>query len=96
MYAVSQMAVLDEDGKVQGIIDESDVLLAMTRHQADPQTPVSEHMTSKLMTVAPDAGLDEILAILEQDMVAIVSDATQFYGLITRIDVINYLRQQLP
>jgi cystathionine beta-synthase len=96
MYAVSQMAVIGDDGQVKGIIDESDVLVAMTRHQADPRTPVSEHMTSKLQTVAPDASLEDVLEILEQDMVAIVSDSDQFYGLITRIDVINYLRQQLP
>ncbi|MEE2682004.1 MAG: pyridoxal-phosphate dependent enzyme [Planctomycetota bacterium] len=96
MYAVSQMAVLDAEGRVQGIIDESDVLLAMTQHQADPQTPVSEHMSSRLETVAPDATLEDVLGILKKDMVAIVSDPDQFYGLITRIDVINYLRQQLP
>ena len=96
MYAVSQMAVIGDDGQVKGIIDESDVLVAMTRHQADPRTPVSEHMTSKLQTVAPDASLEDVLEILEQDMVAIVSDSDQFYGLITRIDAINYLRQQLP
>ena len=96
MYAVSQMAVVDDDGKVQGIIDESDVLVAMARQHADPQTPVSEHMSSKLETIAPEASVEDVLKILEQDMVAIVSDSNQFYGLITRIDVINYLRQQLP
>ena len=53
-------------------------------------------MSSKLETIAPEASVEDVLKILEQDMVAIVSDSNQFYGLITRIDVINYLRQQLP
>ena len=96
MYAVSQMAILDDDGKVEGILDESDVLIAMTRHKADPHAPVCEHMTRKLSTVRPEASLEEVLEILEKDMVAIVSDDDHFYGLITRIDVINFLRQQLP
>ena len=53
-------------------------------------------MTRKLSTVRPEASLEEVLEILEKDMVAIVSDDDHFYGLITRIDVINFLRQQLP
>ena len=96
MYDVSQMAILNEKGRVEGILDESDVLIAMTRHKADPHAPVSDHMTCNLNTVTPDASLDEVLGILEKDMVAIVTDDQHFYGLITRIDVINFLRQQLP
>ena len=96
MYDVSQMAVLDEDGSVEGLLDESDVLLAMTRHQAAGNSPVSEHMTEKLETIAPDGSLDDVLKILENDKVAIVADKEHFYGLITRIDVINFLRKQLP
>ena len=96
MYDVSQMAVLDEGGAAEGLLDESDVLLAMTRHQAAGNSPVSEHMTTKLETIAPDGSLDDVLAILENDKVAIVADKEHFYGLITRIDVINFLRKQLP
>ena len=96
MYDVSQMAVLDEDGSVEGLLDESDVLLAMTRHQAAGNSPVSEHMTKKLEIIAPDGSLDDVLKILENDKVAIVADKEHFYGLITRIDVINFLRKQLP
>ena len=96
MYDVSQMAVLDENGTVEGLLDESDVLLAMTRHKAAGTTPVSEYMTTKLETIDPDGSIDDVLAILENDKVAIVADDRHFYGLITRIDVINFLRKQLP
>ena len=30
------------------------------------------------------------------DRVAIVTDGERFYGLVTKIDLINYLRKQLP
>ena len=96
MYDVSQMAVLDENGTVEGLLDESDVLLAMTRHKAAGTTPVSEHMTTKLETIDPDGSIEDVLSILENDKVAIVADDRHFYGLITRIDVINFLRKQLP
>jgi cystathionine beta-synthase len=81
---------------VEGLLDESDVLLAMTRHQASGETQVFEHMTKKLETIHPDGSLDDVLKILENDKVAIVTDNDNFYGLITRIDVINFLRKQLP
>ena len=47
-------------------------------------------------TIDPDGSLEDVLAILENDKVAIVADKEHFYGLITRIDVINFLRKQLP
>jgi cystathionine beta-synthase len=90
------MAVLDKNGKVEGLLDESDVLVAMTRHQAAASTAVSDHMTTKLETIDPDGSLDDVLKILENDKVAIVADNDNFYGLVTRIDVINFLRKQLP
>ena len=96
MYDVSQMVVLDDEGKVTGILDESDVLLALTRKDAAETEPVSNYMTRKLETLNPDASIDDLLPIFAQDRVAIVMDDDAFYGIITRIDLINYLRQQIP
>ena len=39
--------------------------------------------------------LDALLPIFERDQVAIVADDKQFYGLITRIDLLNHLRKKL-
>jgi cystathionine beta-synthase len=96
MYGVSQLAVVDESDKVIGIIDESDVLLALTRNHAHSNKPVRDYMTSKIRTIPPTASLDDLLPIFQQDLVAIVADDAHFYGLITKIDMINYLRRQLP
>lgn len=96
MYDVSQMVVLDADGKVTGILDESDILLALTRKDADGSQPVSDYMTRKLETVEPDASIGDLIPIFSKDRVAIVMDSDAFYGIITRIDLINYLRKQMP
>jgi len=95
MYDVSQMVVLDENGRVEGIIDESDILLALTRKDADSKQPVSDFMTRKLETVGPDTSIDDLMPIFSRDQVAIVMDEEAFYGIITRIDLINYLRKQM-
>ncbi|MBM4110614.1 MAG: pyridoxal-phosphate dependent enzyme [Phycisphaerae bacterium] len=94
MYSVSQMAVLDERDRVLGIIDESDILLALYRDRGALQRPVSEFMTSNLETVPPTARPEDLLPIFRADRVAIVVDGQRFCGLITRIDLINWLRQQ--
>ena len=94
MYSVSQMAVLDERDRVLGIIDESDILLALYRDRGSLQHPVGEFMTSNLETVPPTARPEDLIPIFRADRVAIVVDGDRYCGLITRIDLINWLRQQ--
>jgi len=94
LYDLSQLPVLD-DGRIVGIVDESDLLLAVSRDEAAFRRPVREFMSSRLTTVEADAPLDSLLPIFEQGLVAIVCDQDRFAGLITRIDVINYLRRAM-
>ncbi|MBX3355620.1 MAG: pyridoxal-phosphate dependent enzyme [Phycisphaeraceae bacterium] len=96
LYGVSQMAVVDENDRVVGIIDESDVLLALTQEpKAIARRPVRDFMASRLETVRPDLPIEHLLPIFRADRVAIVTDEKHFYGIITRIDLINFLRRQL-
>jgi len=89
---VQQLAVLDA-GKLVGVIDESDLLL---RVQADGNRygeTVATAMSTKLQTLAPDAGIDVLRDVLDSGLVAIVADAAGFHGLITRFDLLNHLRK---
>jgi cystathionine beta-synthase len=51
-------------------------------------------MTTKLRTVQIAEKLDALPAVFERNEVAIVVDGAKFVGLITRIDLINHLRQR--
>jgi cystathionine beta-synthase len=110
LYGVSQMVVKDpQSGRVTGIIDEGDILLAVHAEGQDGpgglgegsvfDRPVSDFMTRRLETIAPDAPVSALMPIFRADRVAIVVDrggeAGKYYGLITKIDMINYLRSQL-
>jgi len=95
MYSVSQLAVVDEYDKVIGILDESDILLAMAHDQSDCNRPVSDFMTRRLETIPPTASVNDLMPIFRADRVAIVSDGKHYYGLITKIDLINHLRLQV-
>ncbi|MEI5678067.1 MULTISPECIES: pyridoxal-phosphate dependent enzyme [unclassified Mesorhizobium] len=93
---VSQLPVLD-DGKLVGIIDESDVL-AVVDGPYDSRwdrfnAPVSSAMSSELHTLQASQTLDSLLPVFDRNEVAIIFDGDEFVGLITRIDLINHLRR---
>ncbi|TMA54148.1 MAG: pyridoxal-phosphate dependent enzyme [Deltaproteobacteria bacterium] len=94
LYDLSQLPVL-EDERIVGMLDESDVLLAVSRDEAAFGRPVRDFMTSRLTTVPPDASLESLLPIFDRGLVAIVCDGERFVGLITRLDVVNFLRRQM-
>jgi cystathionine beta-synthase len=95
LYDVSQLPVL-ADGEVVGILDESDLLLAVAKDKTRFRDPVRKAMTTRLDTIDARKGLDDLLPIFARDHVAIVMADGEFLGLITRIDLINHLRRQLP
>jgi len=92
MFDVSQLPVL-EDGKVVGLIDESDILLGIYKDELKFEKEVSEVMVTELEIIDPSASIDSILPLFKKDKVAIVADNDTFYGLITQIDLINHLRK---
>ncbi|HYC38777.1 MAG TPA: pyridoxal-phosphate dependent enzyme [Usitatibacter sp.] len=90
---VSQLPVLEGE-RIVGLIDEYDVLRAVTRGESHFRDLVRKHMTADLETLSPGDSIDQVIAILDRDHVAIVAD-DKFHGLITRIDLLNSLRRKL-
>ncbi len=94
LYDMSQLPVM-RDGRIVGILDEEDLLLRVFDHPQGFSQPVGEIMESHLVTVTPDAPLPQLIEIFRRGMVAIVMDRGEFLGLITRIDLLNWLRRRL-
>lgn len=93
LYDISQLPVLNKN-KVVGIIDESDLLLALSSNESAHNFPVDYVMTKKITTIPYSAGKKELTSILMSGLTAIVvDDRDNFEGLITKIDLINYLQQ---
>ncbi|HEX2977470.1 MAG TPA: CBS domain-containing protein, partial [Bacteroidales bacterium] len=89
-YEISQIPVL-EDNSITGIIDESDVLGALIASPDLLNAPVRSYMTRKLITLAPEDSLSDVLKIFSAGMVPIIVENGRFIGLITKIDIINFL-----
>jgi len=92
---VSQLPVID-DGRVVGLIDESDILDALVAHEGAPQNvfdrPVRDVMVTRLQTMSADAPVRELLPLFAAGLVPVIMDGDSFVGLATRIDLINYFR----
>jgi cystathionine beta-synthase len=91
---VSQVPVM-ENGRCVGVLDESDLLLGVHNNEAHFRAPVRQAMTSRLVTVRHTEPIEKLYEILNQGLVALVLDGDQFLGLITRADLLSYLRRQL-
>jgi cystathionine beta-synthase len=98
LHDISQLPVVDpaDPDRVVGIIDESDILMAVTHDKQAWRKPVSDFMTSRLETIPHTSSVNDLMPIFRADRVAIVNDEEgRFLGLITRIDLINMLRRQV-
>ncbi len=93
---VSQLPVLNGDGRAVGIIDESDLLVKVTRDPAKFNDLVHSAMTDRLETLSPQANIGDLLGVFDRGRVAIVMEGDRFLGLITRVDLLSYLRLHMP
>jgi cystathionine beta-synthase len=93
---VSQLPVVDDNGRVVGIIDESDVLVKVHRDASHFNYQVKQAMTDQLETLPSSAKIDDLFGVFDRGRVAIVMDGDKFLGLITRSDLLSYLRRHMP
>ena len=85
-----------EDGKVVGLIDEWDLLTASREDPEHFKDPVRYAMTQRLETVGLKTPIPRLLETFNKGHVALVIEDGKFYGLVTRMDVLNHLRHRAP
>jgi len=93
---VSQLPVIDDKGRVVGIVDESDMLAAVLTDETGAghvfARPVKDVMVTRLETISAAAPIADLVSMFRRDHVAIVMDGDAFLGVATRLDLINYFR----
>jgi cystathionine beta-synthase len=94
MADVSQVPVIEQKRCV-GVLDESDLLVAVHGDANRFHSPVREAMTSRLETVSADSSIEAVYNILDRGYVALVTEGDAFLGLIARSDLLSYLRRRL-
>jgi cystathionine beta-synthase len=90
----SQLPVMDGDELI-GIVTEDDILRFAFGHPERFNEPVRSAMTETFLKVDKSLSLNNLVAMLEVRSSAAVMDGEKFLGLVTRSDVLNYLRRQV-
>jgi cystathionine beta-synthase len=93
MYDISQLPVLDQ-GKIAGLLNETDILMAVQHNPSGFNLKVADAMTRNLKTIESSANINALEPIFKAGEVAIVMHENRFQGLITPIDLLQYLRKK--
>lgn len=89
LYDISQLPVIDE-GKISGIIDESDLLMALYEKGMPLMTTVDKVMTKNIISIPYSTDKNGLMKILNAGFTAIIHGKDKsFIGLITKIDVLG-------
>ena len=51
-------------------------------------------MTTKLKLVSPNESIERVFGLLKKGLVALIADKEKFYGIVTKMDVVDYLRNK--
>jgi len=90
---ISQLPVVDA-GKLHGIVAEVDLLRALVSGGKTLESPIEEVVEDEYATVTPNTKVELLQAVLADAKVAIVEDGDQVVGIVTRIDLIDFLTRQ--
>lgn len=89
-HGVSQIPLIDR-GKLNAIVHESDILAKMQKGDFDLSAPAMSAASPIAGLIYPKARIEELFHIFATDHVAIVVDASKVVGVISKIDLIEYL-----
>jgi cystathionine beta-synthase len=91
-HDISQMPVVAGDGQVLGLVNEVDLLNYLVLGTAkDPDNAIAELVRSDVATLGPDAPLEALMSVFVNRQVALVMDDGRLTGILTKIDILDYL-----
>ncbi|MDP9037571.1 MAG: pyridoxal-phosphate dependent enzyme [Myxococcota bacterium] len=92
---ISQLPVV-EHGKLRGIVAEVDLLRALVTGGKTLESPIGEVVEDDYGTVTPNTKIELLQAVLAETKVAIVEEGDELMGIITKIDLIDFLARSTP
>ncbi len=90
----SQLPVMNE-GRLVGVITEDAIIQHVFGKPELMNAPVAEAMESAFIKLDRATSVNNLVAMLHVQPYAAIMDGEEFLGLITRSDVLNYLRRQI-
>lgn len=96
-HDISQVPVVDEAGRLTGIVTEVELLdhMLTTGHTHDAQETIESLIQTDVATVTPDTLLESLMTTFTTRRVIVVLEDDQVAGIITKIDLLDYLAGQM-
>src|SRR3546814_6183781 len=91
--------VVDEGGQLVGVITDRDIACRCVTEGKSADTPVEEVMSSSLVTVTPDARVDECCKKMEDNQVRrlpVVDDQGKCCGIVSQADLALHADKEAP
>jgi cystathionine beta-synthase len=90
----SQLPVMDE-GRLVGVVTEDTIIQHVFGKPELMNSPVADSMQTAFIKLDISATINNLVSMLSVQPYAAILDDDEFLGLITRSDVLNYLRRQM-
>ena len=95
-YEISQLPVVDDTGRLIGIVSEVDLLdhLLHAGHIHDPEETISGIINPSVVTVEPGSSIELLLSVFDRGKVAVIVADGRPVNILTKIDLIDYLTEK--
>lgn len=96
-YDISQVPVVDQDGRLMGVVTEMDLLehLLHAEHVHDPEETIAPLVNPNVISVTAGTSVDVVLDSFERGKPVVVTRDERPVGILTKIDLIDYLTSHL-
>ena len=95
-YEISQLPVVDDTGRLIGIVSEVDLLdhLLHAGHIHDPEETISGIINPSVVTVEPGSSIELLLSVFDRGKVAVIVADGRPVNVLTKIDLIDYMTEK--
>ena len=91
---ISQLPVLS-DGNVVGVVEENDILSNCLNKKNGFSDSIADVMSKDINQIDSKSSIDELSSILDEENFAIVMENNTFIGLLTKVDLLAYLKKNI-
>ncbi|MDH5671565.1 MAG: cystathionine beta-synthase [Myxococcales bacterium] len=88
---ISQIPVVNADDELLGVVTEVSLLRYLASGEYSLATPVEQLVENDYATVSPHTSVESLQSLLAGARIAVVMDGDAMVGVVTKIDVIEYL-----
>jgi cystathionine beta-synthase len=96
-HGVSQLPVVDDEGRLVGLVRELDLLKHMLagEHRHEPAETIAPLVDRNVAVVQPNTPLETLMGIFSNRRAVVITSDDRVLGILTQIDLLDFLATQI-